>query len=465
MRALAHSERRMSAVLTVLISGVGLVDAAELTRLSDELAALNVDTVTHGGPDLAVLAVGAGLEGAVRRIRADGFRRVLGVTTEADASAWQLLAAGASDVISCDDQAAGVIEAKLRRWAAIDSMLASDLVRNNLVGRSRAWLDALQQLVEIALFSTKSVLITGESGTGKEMAARLVHTLDPRPDKGKLVTLDCTTIVPSLSGSELFGHAKGAFTGASSDRRGAFALAHGGTLFLDEVGELPGHLQSELLRVIQEGSYKPVGSDRWEHTEFRLVCATNRDLLAMQASGAFRSDLYHRITATMVRLPSLRDRVLDLLPLASHFLAAELGDDAPLLSPMVENYLVAREYPGNVRDLKQLIARMCCRHVGPGPLTVGDIPDDERPQQEQAGWWADVALVAAVERAVEAGAPLRELKETVAELAVDAALASSEGNVAFASRRLQVTERAVQMRRAARRVAEGPSEPRLSVMA
>jgi transcriptional regulator with GAF, ATPase, and Fis domain len=358
-----------------------------------------------------------------------------------------------------------VIEAKLRRWAAIDSMLASDLVRKNLVGRSRAWLDALEQLVEIALFSTKSVLITGESGTGKEMAARLVHTLDQRADKGKLVTLDCTTIVPSLSGSELFGHAKGAFTGASSDRRGAFALAHRGTLFLDEVGELPAHLQSELLRVVQEGSYKPVGSDRWDHTEFRLVCATNRDLQAMQAIGAFRSDLYHRITATVVRLPSLGDRVADLLPLASHFLNAELGDDAPPLSPMVESYLVGRDYPGNVRDLKQLIARMCCRHVGPGPLTVGDIPEDERPQGDPSGWWSDVALVAAVERAIEAGAPLRELKETVAELAVDAALATSDGNVALAARRLQVTERAVQMRRAARKVAEVPAERRLSVMA
>jgi transcriptional regulator with GAF, ATPase, and Fis domain len=157
----------------------------------------------------------------------------------------------------------------------------------------------------------------------------------------------------------LFGHAKGAFTGASSDRHGAFALAHRGTLFLDEVGELPGHLQSELLRVIQEGTYKPVGSDRWEHTEFRLVCATYRDLHAMQAGDTFRTDLYHRIAATSVRLPSLRDRGSDLLALTGYFLAVELGEHAPSLSPAVEAYLRQRDYPGNVRDLKHLVARMC----------------------------------------------------------------------------------------------------------
>ncbi len=135
-------------------------------------------------------------------------------------------------------------------------------------------------MVEIARFTDAAVLITGESGTGKERMAQLIHELDPRPKKGRLVVLDCSTVVPSLSGSEFFGHEKGAFTGASAPRSGAFELADGGTLFLDEVGELAVPLQAELLRVIQEGTFKRVGSNTWRRSAFRLVCATNRDLAA-----------------------------------------------------------------------------------------------------------------------------------------------------------------------------------------
>ena len=198
------------------------------------------------------------------------------------------------------------------------------------------WIQALEELIEAARFGHAPLLIHGESGTGKEMAARLVHTLDPRPDKGQLVVVDCTTIVPTLAGSELFGHAKGAFTGALSPRRGALALADGGTLFLDEIGELPLTLQSELLRVIQEGTYKPVGSDKWERTRFRLVTATNRDLAAMQSNGAFRADLYHRVSAIAVRLPALRERKDDIAVLARHFLAEHVADPSSRLAPAVE---------------------------------------------------------------------------------------------------------------------------------
>jgi transcriptional regulator with GAF, ATPase, and Fis domain len=137
------------------------------------------------------------------------------------------------------------------------------------------------------------VLITGESGTGKELIARLIHALDSRVDKGDFVILDCTTVVPTLSGSEFFGHEKGAFTGAIAQRDGAFAMADGGTLFLDEIGELPLVLQAELLRVIEEGMYKRVGSNTWRKTSFRLLCATNRDLLQEESRGNFRKDLYY----------------------------------------------------------------------------------------------------------------------------------------------------------------------------
>ena len=157
--------------------------------------------------------------------------------------------------------------------------------------------------------------------------ARLIHRLDGRPGKKKLIVLDCATVVPSLSGSEFFGHEKGAFTGAAGPRDGAFALADGGTLFLDEA-RLPPNLQAELLRVIQEGMYKRVGSNTWRTTNFRLVSATNRDLVEDQEAGRFRLDLYYRIAAWQFRLPSLRERRDDIELLAQNFLSRSCANGA-----------------------------------------------------------------------------------------------------------------------------------------
>ena len=225
-----------------------------------------------------------------------GRRRVVAVPLADDVSPWEILAAGAADVISWrGSETAGALAARFVRWRQIDELLDSPLVANNLVGDHPSWRAVLRDIVEVARFTDSSVLITGESGTGKELVARLIHALDDREDKGQLVVADCTTVVPTLSGSEFFGHVRGAFTGAAADREGAFGLADGGTLFLDEVGELPLTLQAELLRVVQEGAYKRVGSDRWLTTGFRLVCATNRDLLAEEAQGRFRRDFYYRI--------------------------------------------------------------------------------------------------------------------------------------------------------------------------
>lgn len=165
---------------------------------------------------------------------------------------------------------------------------------------------ALRRIVEVACFTTSPLLLEGESGTGKELVARLFHHLDPREGKRDLIVVDCTTIVPTLSGSEFFGHERGAFTGAMSAREGAFAAADRGTLFLDEIGELPLTMQAELLRVIQEGTYKWVGADHWRKTSFRLVCATNRDLEAELAGSGWTcctgwppmSSGYHRYAST-----------------------------------------------------------------------------------------------------------------------------------------------------------------------
>jgi transcriptional regulator with GAF, ATPase, and Fis domain len=216
-------------------------------------------------------------------------------------------------------------------------------------------------------------LITGESGTGKELIARLIHTLDPRQNKRDLVVLDGASVVPELSGSEFFGHERGAFTGAVATREGAFALADGGTLFLDEAGELPMTLQAELLRVMQEGSYKRVGSNNWQRTDFRLVSATNRDLLAEEMRGCFRRDFYYRIAGWVCHLSPLRERPEDILPLARRFMEKLRPGESYEFDDAAREYLLTRKYPGNVRDLRQLVTRIFYRHVGPGPITVGDI--------------------------------------------------------------------------------------------
>ncbi|MDM0052598.1 sigma 54-interacting transcriptional regulator [Variovorax sp. J22R115] len=177
------------------------------------------------------------------------------------AEAWSLLRAGASDVMRWTPLPtdAAQVCARLSRLRTVQALVDSSRVRDVLVGDSTAWRALVRQVVEVAVFSQGPVLITGESGTGKELIARLIHDLDRRADKGAMVIVDCTTITPELSGSEFFGHERGAFTGAMNPREGAFALAHRGTLFLDEIGELPPPLQAQLLRVVQEGKYKRVG--------------------------------------------------------------------------------------------------------------------------------------------------------------------------------------------------------------
>jgi transcriptional regulator with GAF, ATPase, and Fis domain len=295
---------------------------------------------------------------------------------------WRLLQAGASDVLTWRDAEAPArqVAERLRRWQIIDELVDCRHVRDFLVGESPCWRGILRDAVEVARFTDASVLITGESGTGKERVAQLIHELDARANKKRMVVLDCSTVVPSLSGSEFFGHEKGAFTGASAPRAGAFELADGGTLFLDEVGELPTPLQAELLRVIQEGTYKRVGSNTWRKSTFRLICATNRDLAGEQGKGTFRNDFYYRIAGCALHLPSLRERTEDVLPLFRHFFREVHPDrEPPELAGAVREFLLSRPYPGNVRDLRSLVLRISHRYLGAGMVTVGDIPDQERP--------------------------------------------------------------------------------------
>ncbi len=394
-----------------------------------------------------------------------GLERVLAVATSraalAEGGAWVLLQHGAADAFAWEhsDNPAQEIAARFERWEIVDQLVHSPLVCNNLVGHSSAWIRALRQVVDVARFTGDSMLITGESGTGKELVARLIHTLNPKPDRRDLVVLDCTTIVPELSGSEFFGHERGAFTGAVSARDGAFALADGGTLFLDEVGELPLTLQAELLRVVQERTYKRIGSNTWRKTNFRLICATNRDLRQEEAQGRFRRDLYYRIANWTCHLPPLSERTEDILPLVRHYLRKLRSDDPPELDEPVRDYLLARDYPGNVRDLKQLVTRIAHRHVGPGPVTAGDIPEEERPGKGVVlSDWRDRGLEQAVHRALASGVGLKEIGRAAEEVAERLALEDAEGNLQRAAQALGVTDRALQMRRAARRQNNSPAD-------
>lgn len=387
-----------------------------------------------------------------------GLARVLAVALTPAALAkggtWALLKAGASDVFAWDHstEPAREISARFERWQEVDRIVQSALVQENLVGQSHAWVRVLRQIVEVARFTDASVLITGESGTGKELIARLIHTLDTRKNKGELVVSDCTTIVPELSGSEFFGHERGAFTGAVAARDGAFALADKGTLFLDEVGELPATLQAELLRVVQERAFKRVGSNNWQKTDFRLVCATNRNLIAEQAAARFRRDLYYRIAACTCHLPPLSERREDILPLTRHFIERQRPDTPIKLDDAVRDYLLAREYPGNVRDLKQLVTRMLLRHVGPGPITVGDIPEDERPADDfEIADWRGNGFDHSIQLALQQGMGLKEIGRAAEDAAERIALEEAEGNLQRAAAKLGVTDRALQMRRVARK--------------
>ncbi|HXI57517.1 MAG TPA: sigma 54-interacting transcriptional regulator [Polyangia bacterium] len=367
-------------------------------------------------------------------------------------STWKLLRAGASDVFCWNDleNPALHIAARLCRWAQVDEAIDSTSAQSHLIGQSTRWLACLRQVVETAIFAAGPVLLLGESGTGKELLARLVHSLDARPDKGEMVVLDCTTVVSELSGSEFFGHERGAFTGAAAERDGAFALADRGTLFLDEVGELPLPLQAQLLRVIQEGAYKRVGSNLWKRTSFRLVCATHRDLREDVAAGRFRNDLYHRIASRICRVPSLRERQADILPLAAAFLQ-EFGRTNDLrIDLVVQRLLTRRSYPGNVRELRQVMARIADRHVGPGPITAGDVPDDERPQDAEIAEPVTPSFDDAVTHALDRGIGLRDIGRFATDAAIRLAIANENGNLRRAAERLGVTDRALQLRRAQR---------------
>jgi DNA-binding NtrC family response regulator len=292
-----------------------------------------------------------------------------------------------------------------------------------LLGESPALLRALHVLDRV-VDTDLPVLLTGESGTGKEVAARALHT-GSRRHRGAFVGVNVAAVAEGLLESELFGHVRGAFTGADRDRPGLLRHAAGGTLFLDEITEMPVELQARLLRALEEKRVRPVGGDREYALDVRIVAATNRDPARAVADGRLREDLYFRLAVVTVRLPPLRERVDDIVPLAEHFLAAiarERQQAPPAVDAALAAALRARPWPGNVRQLRNEMQRLAALAAG-GPLRVEWLSPAEAPSAPIVDLPPTLEL-AAIER-----------------WAIDRALAATGGNKAEAARLLGIGRR------------------------
>ncbi|HWQ42210.1 MAG TPA: sigma-54 dependent transcriptional regulator [Desulfosporosinus sp.] len=250
-----------------------------------------------------------------------------------------------------------------------------------LVGNSDA-LQAVKHLVERVALTPVTVLIQGESGTGKELVAHAIHTLSPRVD-GPFIRVNCAALTETLLESELFGHEKGAFTGAHIRKTGRFELADGGTLFLDEIGELSFNVQAKLLRVLQERTFERVGGEKTIKVDARIIAATNRDLLKETQEGRFREDLYYRLSVFPISVPPLREHREDIPFLVEHFLEKiKTYGGSKILGPGVLNPLIDYGWPGNVRELENVVERMVIISQG-AVIGVDALPIFNTPCKEK----------------------------------------------------------------------------------
>jgi transcriptional regulator with GAF, ATPase, and Fis domain len=234
-------------------------------------------------------------------------------------------------------------------------------------------------VVRVSRLSSLPVLLSGETGTGKELLARAIHALDPKRSRGPFVALNCAALSPELAEAELFGHRRGAFTGAEYERKGLFRAAEGGVIFLDEIAELPLELQSKLLRVLQENRVLALGEDRETTINVRLLAATNRDLRERVAQGAFRADLFYRINVIPIQVPPLRERHEDVEALVSYFLQKhrELNPEiSATASPEFIHGLQCTGLPGNARQVENIVRQAIARKEDDAPLGLTDLPSE-----------------------------------------------------------------------------------------
>ena len=245
----------------------------------------------------------------------------------------------------------------------------------SIVGQSKKMYE-LYELVGAVAGSDANILVLGDNGTGKELIANAVHAHSARAD-GPFVKINCAALPKELIEAELFGYRRGAFTGAFTDKAGLLAMAEGGSLLLDEIGEMPSYLQAKLLRVLQEREFRPIGSDRSVRVDFRLICATNVDVESALREGRLREDLYFRINTITVRVPALRERLEDVAPLCQHFLSlynSRHGRELRGVSPAAYHRLMQHRWPGNIRELENVIERGVLVARGPD-LQPEDLPE------------------------------------------------------------------------------------------
>jgi two-component system response regulator AtoC len=346
------------------------------------------------------------------------------------------------------DEVAVVIERALEaRRLRIDNrrLSAEQTIGRRIIGDSRPMRRLLEATTRVASRDV-TVLVRGETGTGKEFVAELLHAQSTRSKK-PLIRFNCAALPAELADAELFGHARGAFTGASSSRPGFFAQADGGTLILDEIGELPLAVQAKLLRVLQEGEIQPVGSGRIDKIDVRVVASTNRDLAAEAKTGVFREDLYYRLAVVELVVPPLRDRKDDIPALSAEF-ARRYGDrfglGAVSLEPALVDALVRSDWPGNVRQLENTIARLAALSAGgviglaDYQLATGEGPPPPPPVPIEAHDAGDEhANAPAID--ARSGPSLKEQVEAFERGLVGRALDATGGNQSEAARRLGVS--------------------------
>jgi len=303
----------------------------------------------------------------------------------------------------------------------------------SFIGQSMA-MQAVYRILQNAAASKATVFVTGESGTGKELCADALHKLGRRRDK-PFVAINCAAIPRDLLESEVFGHAKGAFTGATADRAGAALQANGGTLFLDEICEMDLGLQAKMLRFLQTGTVQRVGEDKPRPVDVRIVCATNRDPQVEVSAGRFREDLFYRLNVIPVDLPPLRERDHDVLLIARHFLrqfAVEDGKKFAAFAPAVEAAFLAHPWPGNVRELQNTIRNVVVLNEGP-VVELGMLP-----RTFQAASAGTPAMRSPPQPAPE-GPTILEPLETVVRRTIERAIAQCDGNIPKAAAALEVS--------------------------
>lgn len=338
--------------------------------------------------------------------------------------------------------------------AVVDDVRVFD--NKEIIGRSEAISQLLHEL-DVVADSDLPILLLGETGVGKELFARRIHRYSRRRNK-PMVHVNCAALPESLAESELFGHVKGAFSGATHDRAGRFEAAQGGTLFLDEVGELPLSVQAKLLRTLQNGEIQRLGTDATIKTDVRIIAATNRNLKENTLEGSFRADLYHRLSVYPVHIPPLRDRDRDVLVLAGHFLEfnrARLGVRGLRLSYGAEEALLAYPWPGNVRELEHVISRAALKMLSRGAsrdqiLTVpAELLDLDLPHDTMArtstnasfgnGGFGDGSLSSEPSEGLPpATGPLRDALDDYERGLIQSALTASDNNWSRAARLLDI---------------------------